>query len=306
MIPSDIETYCESHGYLAHFTTSAQTNEGCDELRSKIIAAIPWAQLPQTSSPAIFKRIKNFLTDVRQGNRILVHEPDLRAEFNAQVGVEGAPTEDEFRTVIGHVGTAGLLKRLSFGDFILLKPELMNGYASDIIDAARRHPGGLGAVRKADVLDGNISLKDEGGLKATDKVFLLHATVELFLRLGLALEQDGNLVFPSKFNRQMPPLAEDPVVEVEFAFDGPVENLYTTLVVKLYYGGIFRLNKLWKNAAEFLNARNRVCGFHLQNDGEGRGTLKVFYAEGLSDDDKALFLKIIADHFKEKLIEVQR
>lgn len=156
------------------------------------------------------------------------------------------------------------------------------------------------------MLGGRIKLKDEGGLKASDRIFLLHATVELFLRLGLALEQNGNLVFPSRFNRRMPPLEEDPVVEVEFAFEGPVENLYTTLVVKLYYGGIFRLKKLWKNAAEFLNARGFVCGLQLQNEGEGRGTLKVFYAEGVSDDDKALFLKIVADHFKEKRVEVVR
>jgi small GTP-binding protein len=305
MTKKDIKAYCKAHGYLAHFATSAETNKGCKELCAAIMAAIPWTQLPRTSSPEVFKRIKDFLTAVRQGNRILVREHDLLAEFNVQMGEE-APTEDEFRTVIGHVETAGLIKRLSFGDFVLLKPELLNGYASDIVDAARRHTHGLGAVRKADVLDGRIKLKDEGGLKPSDKIFLLHATVELFLRLGLALEQDGNLVFPSKFNRKMPPLEEDPVVEVEFAFEGPVENLYTTLVVKLYYGGVFRLKKLWKNAAEFLNARGLVCGFQLQHEGEGQGMLKVFYAEGVRDDDKALFLKIVADHFKEKRVEVDR
>ncbi|HJR08762.1 MAG TPA: adenylate/guanylate cyclase domain-containing protein [Pyrinomonadaceae bacterium] len=302
----DIEAHCKAHGYLAHLATSAETKEGCDELRAAIMAAIPWDKLPRTSSPEVFKRIKDFLAAVRQGERVLVREPDLRAEFDKQEGAEGAPTEAEFRTVIGHVETAGLIKRLSFGDLVLLKPELLNGYASDIVDAARRHPYGLGAVRKADVLDGHIRLKDEGGLKASDKIFMLHATVELFLRLGLALEQDGNLVFPSKFNRQMPPLEEDPSVEVEFAFEGAVENLYTTLVVKLYYGGIFKLKKLWKNAAEFLNGRERVCGFQLHSEGDGRGTLKVFYAEGVSDDDKALFLKIVADHFKEKRVEVRR
>jgi small GTP-binding protein len=305
MTPEDIEAFCKAHGYLAHFATSAEAGDGCDELRAAIMAAIPWDKLPRTSSPEIFKRIKDFLAAVRQGNRVLVREQDLLAEFNAQAGKD-APTEAEFRTVIGHVETAGLIKRLSFGEFVLLKPELLNGYASDIVDAARRHVDGLGAVGKADVLEGRIRLKDEGGLKASDRVFLLHATVELFLRLGLALEQDGNLVFPSKFNRRMPPLEEDPVVEVEFAFEGPVENLYTTLVVKLYYGGIFKLKKLWKNAAEFLNARGFVCGLQLHNEGEGRGMLKVFYAEGVSDDDKALFLKIVADHFKEKRVEVVR
>jgi small GTP-binding protein len=306
IIASDIEAYCQAHGYLTHCTTSAETGEGCDELRTAIMAMIPWAQLPRTSSPEIFKYIKDFLTSVRQGNRVLVREPDLRAEFDTQMGAESAPTEDEFRTVIRHVETAGLIKHLSFGDFVLLKPELLNGYASDIIDAARRHPDGLGAVPKADVLGGHIRPQEEDGLKSSDKIFLLHATVELFLRLGLALEQDGNLVLPSKFNQQMPPLAEDPVVEVEFAFEGLVENLYTTLVVKLYYGGIFRLKKLWKNAAEFLDAREHVCGFQLHDQSDGRGTLKVFYSEGVSDDNKALFLKIVIDHFKEKRVEVQR
>ncbi|HJQ30577.1 MAG TPA: adenylate/guanylate cyclase domain-containing protein [Pyrinomonadaceae bacterium] len=305
MTAADIEAYCKAHGFAAHFATSAETGEGCGDLRAAIMTAIPWESLPRTSSPEIFKRIKDFLAAVRQGRRVLVREDDLLAEFNAQAG-EDAPTEAEFRTVIGHVETAGLIKRLSFGDFVLLKPEFLNGYASDIVDAARRHPDGLGAVGKSDVLDARIRLKNEGGLKSSDRIFLLHATVELFLRLGLALEQDDNLVFPSKFNRRMPPLEEDPAVEVEFSFEGPVENLYTTLVVKLYYGGIFRLKKLWKNAAEFLNARGLVCGFQLQNEGEGQGTLKVFYAEGVRDDDKALFLKIVADHFRDKRVEVRR
>jgi small GTP-binding protein len=306
MTEDDIKEYLLSHGFVNHFVTSAETNEGCDQLRSAIVKAVPWDQLPKTVSPEIFKEIKTFLAEVRQGDRVLVREIDLLAQFAAQSDYYKSSLENEFRTVIGHVETAGLIKRLSFGDFLLLKPELLNGYAADIIDAARRHPDGLGAVRKATVLDGAIALKDEGSLRTSDKVFLLHATVELFLRLGLALEQDGNLVFPSKFNRKMPPLAEDPAVEVEFAIEGPVENLYTTLVVKLYYGGIFRLKRLWRNAAEFLNARDHVCGLQLYYEGDGGGILKVFYAEGVTDDDKALFLKIVADHFKEKRIEVRR
>jgi class 3 adenylate cyclase/GTPase SAR1 family protein len=306
MTRDDINDYLKSHSYRDHFSTSAETNEGCNELRSAIVEAIPWEHLPKTVSPEIFKQIKTFLAEIRQGNRILVRESDLRAQFVSRLENRGSAFENEFKTVIGHVETAGLIKRLSFGDFLLLKPELLNGYAADIIDAARRHPDGLGAVRKASVLEGSISFKDAGGIENSDRIFLLHATVELFLRLGLALEQDGNLVFPSKFNRKMPPLTEDPAVEVEFAVEGPVENLYTTLVVKLYYGGIFRLKKLWRNAAEFLNAREHVCGLQLYNEGDGGGVLKVFYAEGVNDDDKALFLKIVADHFREKRVEVHR
>src|ERR1044072_6496166 len=102
------------------------------------MAAISWERLPRTSSPEVLKRVKDFLAAVRQGNRVLVREHDLMAEFNARPDGE-APTEAQFRTVIGHVETAGLIKRLSFGDLVLLKPELLNGFASDIVDAARRH-----------------------------------------------------------------------------------------------------------------------------------------------------------------------
>jgi WD40 repeat protein/class 3 adenylate cyclase len=302
----DIKAYCKEHGFVGHFATSAETNEGCDELRAAILEEIPWGRLPRMSSPGAFKRIKDFFFAVRQGNRIIVRETDLRAEFDAQIDIEAAPTEDEFRTVLGHLENAGLVKRLSFGDFILLKPELLNTLASDIVNSARRHPEGIGAVCKADVLDGRINLKDESGLSQSDKIFLLHSTVESFLRLGLALEQDGNLVFPSKFNRRMPPLQENFSVEVEFGFAGPVENLYTTLVVKLYYGGTFKLKKLWKKAAEFLNARGRVCGLQLHSAGDGRGTLKIFYDDGVSDDDKALFINTIDAYIKEKHVEVRR
>ena len=86
MTKRDIKSYCKAHGYIAHFATSAETNEGCDELRAAIMAAIPWEQLPRRQ-PQIFKRIKGFLAAVRQGNRILVREPDLRAEFIAQATV---------------------------------------------------------------------------------------------------------------------------------------------------------------------------------------------------------------------------
>lgn len=306
MLQVEIDAYCKTNGYIAHFATSAETNEGCEELRTAVLAAIPWERLLRTSSPEVFKQVKDFLATVRQGNRVLIREHDLLVEFNAQE--EGSQaTEAEFRRVIRHVETAGLIKRLSFGKLILLKPELLNKYASNIVDAARRHPDGLGAVPKSDVLAARTVMREEGNLEQSDKLFLLHATVELFIQLGLALEQDGKLVFPSKFNKKMPPLQEDPVVAVEFAFEGPVENIYTTLVVKLYYGGgVFRLQKLWKNAAEFLDARDQVCGFQLQNEGSGRGTLKVFFAEGVSDDHKALFLKFIADHFADKHIGVRR
>jgi len=200
--------------------------------------------------------------------------------------------------VIQHVETAGLIQRTFFGDLILLKPELLNGIASDIIDAARKHPDGLGCVPIARILSRGIQLNNDQALSELDQIYLLHSTVAAFLELGIALGQDDNLVFPSKFNRQMPPLREDHDVEVEYHFQGPIDNLYTTLVIKLYYGGAFKLKGLWKNAAEFTNDALQAFGFQLHTRGDGRGVVSVFFSSTFPIQDKILLIKTINSHFK--------
>ena len=60
------------------------------------------------------------------------------------------------------------------------------------------------------------------------------------------------LVFPSKFNRKLPDIPHPPVREVAYRFAGPVEDVYATLAVRLFYSDAFELKDLWKNAAELL------------------------------------------------------
>ncbi len=46
----------------------------------------------------------------------------------------------EFNTCIGLVEAQGLIKRLSFGGQVLLQPELLDAYASSIVNEARNEP----------------------------------------------------------------------------------------------------------------------------------------------------------------------
>ena len=43
-------------------------------------------------------------------------------------------------------GVRGLIKRLSFGDLVLLQPELLDAYASAMVNAAKNEPDGLGSL----------------------------------------------------------------------------------------------------------------------------------------------------------------
>jgi len=216
-----------------------------------------------------------------------------------QVGLSNA----EFQTVISHAQTQGLVWRLSFGAFVLLRPELLNDYASAVVRVARKHPQGIGSVLGKDVLEGLIDFEDMERLKdEKTEQSLLHAVVELFLKREVALGVGEHLVFPSKFNRKRPEFPVPPLREVAYSFAGPVESVYATLVVRLFYCGAFELKDLWKNAAEFHDPMGRVCGFQVVSSQEGRGTISVFFERAVPVDSKVLFLRFIHEHIKKRTL----
>ena len=53
-----------------------------------------------------------------------------------------------FETCIGRVESRGLIRRLHFGDLVLLQPELLDAYASGMVQAARTKPDGLGFIAR--------------------------------------------------------------------------------------------------------------------------------------------------------------
>jgi hypothetical protein len=75
------------------------------------------------------------------------------------------------------------------------------------------------------------------------------------LRHEIALQEqaeDGpHLVFPSQFTREWPEAPAPQGQAVIFAFDGPIQNIYATLVVRLAHSGSFQKEELWKNTALF-------------------------------------------------------
>ena len=51
-----------------------------------------------------------------------------------------------FEGCIARLESAGLVKRLNWGDYVLLQPELLDAYAGAMVNAARYEPDGLGSI----------------------------------------------------------------------------------------------------------------------------------------------------------------
>jgi hypothetical protein len=78
------------------------------------------------------------------------------------------------------------------------------------------------------------------------------------------------LVFPSYFSRDKPDLPEHPNVFVTYGFAGPLDEIYTTLVVRLSYSEGFKSDQLWKDAADFKTPTGKRAGLAMTKESRRR------------------------------------
>jgi GTPase SAR1 family protein len=111
-----------------YFETSAKEGWQIKELRQAIAQGIPWEHLPEVSSSILFANIKSFLLKVKKTGRLVAPARQLFDDF-ARSHPKAAKTEanlsDQFETCIGRLENRDLIRRLSFGDYVLLQPEII-------------------------------------------------------------------------------------------------------------------------------------------------------------------------------------
>jgi class 3 adenylate cyclase len=288
-----------------YFETSAKEGWRIAELRLAIERAIPWDDLPEVSSSVLFAEIKGFLLEVKQTGRLVAPAGQLYDEFaraHPEAAAREANLRDQFDTCIGRLEARDLIRRLSFGGYVLLQPELLDAYASAMVNAAKEEPDGLGSIAEDAALAGQFFVPGEQRIEDPgQQQLLLHATVEELVRHDLALREsaaDGRyLVFPSQFNRDYEDAPEPKGKALAITFDGPVQSLYATLAVRLGHSGLFTTGRaeMWRNAAVFTARAGGKCGLYLHEFAEARGRLIIFYDqhEGRLPSDETRF------HFEE-------
>ena len=295
-----IEELVQELGFDGYIETSAKEGWGIDDLKAAIMEAIDWEMLPHVSSTDLFVRIKDFLIARKEAGRLLVTVDELYAAF---LDSDYAPEDlrdmrAEFETVIGRVESRGLIRRLSFGNLVLLQPEKIDAYASSLVFAARDEPDGLGCIAVGDAEAGNFRMPKEIRLadQETERLLLL-ATIEDLLRHEIALKGNGDLIFPSQFTRERPDLPDPEGKAVVFTFEGAIQHIYTRLAVRLARSEIFVLDEMWRNAAAFAPARG-MCGVWLRELDEGHGEFTLFYEVDTGEETRYHFEQYVEIHLK--------
>ena len=203
-----------------------------------------------------------------------------------------------------------MIQRLDFGGFILLRPEVLSRYAAAVVRKVRKHPQEMGCIRKDELLAGDLDYQDFKRLPREDEAVVLRTLLETFISRAWCLRQpcDGSamLTFPSYFRRERKEQPSHPSVLVTYRFDGPADDIYATLVVRLHHTVAFQSTDLWKSAADFKTQTGTKLGFTLTRETEGSSRLEVYFEPDVDRNSRVLFLRYVHDHLMQHAQNVAR
>jgi hypothetical protein len=193
---------------------------------------------------------------------------------------------------------------------VLLRPDMLNGYAGAIIRAARAHTDEIGCVLEANIYKPDFDFTGVERLKhRPDEELLLRAMVQTFLDASLCIAEDTaqgrHLVFPSQYRREKD-TPKDPAIFVSYKFSGEWQTVWTTLVVRLWYSQEFAQRELWRNAAEFASAKGHTLGLLIKKTGDGDATISLYFDIEVPDELKVLFIEYVHRHLAKYAYDVTR
>lgn len=305
---SRLQNIIRTMNFDGYFETSAKEGWQIAELIEAIQKGIQWDALPRVSSNELFQAIHKFVIEEKKTGHILSTVDDLYRLFCQTSPDLSAPDlRARFDTSLSRMENRALVRRLRFGNYVLLQPELLDAYASDLVDAAYNAPGGLGTVSEVDALDGRlISLSHTHRLDKEQQRLLLIATVEELVRHEIVLKEPTDagtdLIFPSQFTREWPNLAEIPGQTLRFTFEGPVLNIYAVLVIRLAHSQLYNKKEMYKDAATFTATVGGTCGIYLRELDEGQGEFILFFDEKASEATRYQFEDYVSVHLKRRAL----
>jgi WD40 repeat protein len=313
-----INTLMQNLGLDEYFETSAKEGKNIASLVDAIIHAIDWEVLPKVTSTELFQVIRQYLLNTKywftkkKTGQILTKFDDLferiytenRRDFNKINNLDR-----QFEACIGRIEAQGLIRRLSFGNLVLLQPELLDSYASALVNAVRDEPDGLGSIPEEKVRLGEFYIpRDERILDREQEKLLLIALIEDLIRYEIVLREQGDdgpyLVFPSQSTRENPNIFDPEGKAVIFTFEGPTLNIYATLAVRLAHSGLFKKKELWRNAVIYTTNKGGTYGILLQNMGEGSGEFTLFYDKKAAEGElRFYFEEYIKAHLQRRALQ---
>ena len=307
-----IEAFRKDRGYLEFLETSAKKNIGCDELKQAVLRGIRWEDIPWRSSPTLFKVLKEEIVQIKETGRTLMRFNELREALRLRLsGIAPPFTDEELRAVVNLLSGPGVVWQLKFGAWVLLQPETVNAYAQAVIQTMREDEYERGCLPEERVLNGDLTYNSsKKRLEADEERFVLLAMHQILVERGLCLREQTDrgplLVFPSYYRRERPELVGHPTILVSYRFDGFLDDIYASLVVRLQHTEAFERDKLWRYAADFKTLSGKHLGIRLIRLGAGSGELQVYFEPAVTPEEKIVFSKYVHEHLRRTCGEVVR
>ena len=162
-----------------------------------------------------------------------------------------------------------------------------------------------GCISEEKVLAGNLKYQSsiEKLPEEEERIVLLamhQALVERALCLREHTETGTLLIFPSYYRRERKELTGHPAVLVSYRFNGFLDDIYATLVVRLHHAQTIENDELWRYAADFKTLTGKQLGVKLNRMGSGSGELEVYFDPTIPVEEKILFSKYVHEHVMHK------
>ena len=223
---------------------------------------------------------------------------------------EHVPVVDKslFASWLAGLEAHGVLRLLGFGDLVLLKPELLDAYASALVIAAGNSENGLAALAEEDVLAGRFV--PGSGIRLTDsgqERLLLLGTLDEMFRAELILREPSEegvfLVFPSEMRHGGPACAISAAGATRFRFEGPSQNIYSTLIVRLAHCGLYKKVEMWAGGAQFRSRENGMVTIQLTQPEEGVAQIDLTFDKALGRGARSGLESYIERHLHRRAVD---
>ncbi|MGI9107719.1 MAG: DUF4365 domain-containing protein [Pyrinomonadaceae bacterium] len=147
-------------------------------------------------------------------------------------------------------------------------------------------------------------------LPPDEEQIVLRAMHQTLVDHGLCLREPTEtgtlLVLPSYFKRERPELEGHPSVFVTYGFNGQLDEIYSTLVVRLHHTTAFEKYQLWRFAADFKTGAGKRVGLKMTKQGEGAAEIAVYFEPGIAEDLQVTFIRYVHEHLQRKALDVVR
>lgn len=306
---SSIDALVRELGCDDYFETSAKEGRGIAELSGSIRETIDWQAITAVQSVQLFQQVATFLNVEKDTSQVLTAEANLYNMFlKSQRDLTGTiELKANFATCIQRAETQGLVQKLAFANLVLLRPELIDIHTSALLNAVRDNPNELGSIAEESVRARNSFVAEDEHLQdqEQEKLFIT-ALIEEFLRREIALREQSEdgpyLIFPSLVSRVAPDLPEPEGKTTIFNFEGPVLNIYTTLIVRLSHHQMFKKPRFWRNAAIYTARAGGTCGILLRSLSEEHGELTLFFDKKASEETRFTFEDFVKTHLMPRAV----